>query len=364
MKHLSVLAVLMALLITGCSTVTPLLTPYSQANIVMGTTMEVTIYRSSSSATRAAEDLAVAFEIAANIDQRMSLYKADSELVALNTRAGSGAIPVSEPLLEILRASAFYAALSDGAFDVTVQPLIDLWGFYDVRTAKVPGQREVDAVLRSVGPSRMTLNGQVQTVFLGEDSAIDLGGIAKGYAIDMALEALAARGVTAALVNLGGTVGVLGLPPGDRPWVAGLKHPRGDKLIGRVQFTEGAISTSGDYDRYFEADGERYSHLLDPRTGWPVDHMFALTVHAPTATAADALSTAAFILGPSDGLALLNRCARVSGFMVAPTRGDTLNATITAEAEDVGFAIDPNEDVVLTRSQRSAQTAECVLPLS
>lgn len=291
----------------------------------MGTTVEVTVYRSSTEAHSAADDLDAAFTVITGVDDRMSLYKAGSELVGLNAQAGSGSVNVSAPLFEILDASHFYANLSNGAFDATLQPLVALWGFYDVREAAVPSQSEIDTVLRVVGTDHMRLDNAAATVALDAGAAIDLGGIAKGYAIDLALEALSARGVTAALVNLGGNVGVIGSPPGDRPWVVGLKHPRDEGLIGRLEFTTGAVSTSGDYDRYFEAEGVRYSHLLDPRTGWPVDALAALTVHAPTATAADALSTAAFVLGPEDGIALLEQCAEVTAVAVSSDADETKN---------------------------------------
>lgn len=356
------IAILLVLLVTGCSEADDPPTPFSRSTLVMGTTLDITVYRPKSDSDIAAADLSVAVEIISGIDQRMSLYKSDSELSALNARMGSAPVPVSAPLFDLLTASDFYATLSDGAFDATIQPLVALWGFYDVRQASVPAQNEIDATLRVVGPTRMQLNESDNTVSLSDSSAIDLGGIAKGYAIDIAITALEDRGARAALINLGGAVGVLGTPPGERPWVIGIKHPRGDRLIGQLSFKAGAVSTSGDYDRYFESDGQRYSHLLDPRTGWPVDGLYALAVHAPTATAADALSTAAFVLGSEDGMALLSRCKDVSGLVVVPVDDETIDVTVASQESGPKFVVDSTEEVVVNVRERDGPEVNCAYP--
>lgn len=334
----------------------------------MGTSIEITVYRPDSDTTLAAADLEAAFAVIAGIDDSMSLYQEDSELVALNARAGAGPVPVNDSLFDILSASHFYAALSDSAFDAMIQPLVALWGFYDVREAAVATQGEIDAVLSVIGSSHMRLNEQTSMVSLDAGAALDLGGIAKGYAIDLALTVLDDRGVPAALINLGGNVGVLGAAPGDRPWVVGLKHPRGDRLIGQIQFTEGAVSTSGDYDRYFEFGGQRYSHLLDPRTGWPVNGFHAVTVHAPTATAADALSTAAFVLGPEDGMALLQGCHKVTAVTAGPAKPSArsnenmldIRVTDIQQETKTHVILDPTFKVRDTVSQNDHEKRSCV----
>jgi FAD:protein FMN transferase len=308
----------------------------------------------------------------------MSLYRPDSELVALNEGAGEGHQPVSAPTFEVLRAASHYASLSDGAFDITVKPLIDLWGFYRVEQAALPPQEKIEAVINLIGNAHMALDVPAQQVILDSETALDLGGIAKGYAVDRALAVLRARGAPAALVNLGGTIGVFGQAPEGRPWMVGIKHPREDRLIGRVRLMSGAVATSGDYDRYFEAEGKRYSHMLDPRTGWPVEGVYALTVVAPNATAADALSTAAFVLGPERGMTLLNQCAGVEGLIIVPSgQGATLgedaeglfvDMTVEAESpEGVSFLLEPEPSVIARRWQNSSGQVSipgCVWPLS
>jgi len=284
----------------------------------MGTTFEVTVYRTELQKSLASIDLEIAYQRVAEVDQLMSLYRADSELVAINEQAGKGKVPVSAKMFDILGAAQHYARLSDAAIDITIQPLVELWGFYQMQWATVPPLEKIDSVLKKIGIDRIELDIAKEAVSLHEDSRLDLGSIAKGYAVDQAVAALRARGVPAALVNLGGNIGVLGLPPGKRPWTIGIKHPREERLIGEVRFWHGAVATSGDYYRYFEVNGKRYSHLLDPRSGWPVQDIASFTVVAPNATAADALSTAAMVLGPVHGVRLLHKCANVDGLLLKP----------------------------------------------
>ncbi len=347
---------------------------------VMATTFEVTVYRPKAESSLVADDMQAAYAEVVEIDRLMSLYRSDSELVALNTRSGEGLLAVSPRVLEVLRAADHYARLSQGAFDVTVQPLVGLWGFYHVERASVPQQSEIDAVLRRVGHERMSLDVRNGAVELKAGVGLDLGGIAKGYAVDRALEVLRARGVTAALVNLGGNIGVLGHAPGGRPWVVGIQHPRENRLIGQIRFWRGAVATSGDYDRYFEVDDKRYSHILDPRTGKPVEGIYALTVIAPNATAADALSTAAFVLGPVNGMELLQSCEGVDGFAVEPLGNNTpqnqhLAVSITPSAIAKGHATkdrtvvfleaDPAVALLGPRTiKNGARSRRCIWPIN
>jgi len=339
----------------------------------MGTKLEATTYRPATAAAEARADLKAVYETVSKIDHLMSLYLPDSELVALNSQAGSGPIPVSAPIFQILQASRHYAQLSGGALDVTVQPLVRLWGFYTMDHASIPPLAEIQTVLHRVGLDRFHLDFSSRTVTLASGSQLDLGSTAKGHAIDQALAVLRARGVPAALIDLGGNIGVLGQPPGGRSWAVGLQHPRGDGLMGLLHLREGAIATSGDYDRYFEVEGRRFSHLLDPRTGWPAKDLYSVTVVAPNATAADALSTAAFVLGPERGMALLSGCEAVEGLLVQPPKegADPTQLTIVTTAglvrqeggefllrsgpnanpEDAGGRADPES------------MADCVLPI-
>lgn len=271
----------------------------------MATGLEVSVYRAASDAAMADQDLVAAYEAIADVDRVMSLYRSDSELVRLNANAGLGPVVLSAMMLDVLQAAISYARQSEGAFDVTVTPVVDLWGFYRGDRVEVPSAESIESVRWRVGAGRVSINSAEGTAALAPGTAIDLGAIAKGYAVDRANAALKSRGVPAAVIDLGGNIGVLGARPDGRPWRIGLQDPRYNKLMGSVSFDRGAVATSGDYDRYFEHDGRRYSHIIDPRTGWPVAGVAATTVIAPTAMAADALSTAVFVLGAEAGLALI-----------------------------------------------------------
>jgi thiamine biosynthesis lipoprotein len=308
---------------------------YRDEWMAMAAALDVTVYRADAAA--AAADLAAAAAEVAALDRRMSLYRADSELVALNGSDHGAPVNVSPPMFEVLAAAAEFARLSSGAFDVSVMPLVEAWGFYRVAWARVPDAPAVAAARARVGPHMWALDPAAGAVTLRPGARLDLGGIAKGYAVDRALAVLRARHVPAALVNLGGNIGVLGLPPGDTPWIIGIGHPRTQKLLGRIRLWRGAVATSGDSDRYFEVDGTRYAHIVDPRSGLPVRTLAAMTVIAPSATAADALSTAAFVLGPEQGLALLRTVPGAGG--VAVTAG-AVTRTANRDDADARFEIE------------------------
>jgi len=154
--------------------------------------------------------------------------------------------------------------------------------------------------------------------------AIDLGGVAKGYAVDRALAVLRERGITSGLVDAGGDIRVLGTKSADTPWRIGIQHPRdGNALIALVEIDSGSVATSGDYERYFMKDGRRYHHILDPQTGWPCSACMSVTIVADLAIEADVLATAVFVLGPEEGMRLLDRLPGVGGIIFYDVEGRT-----------------------------------------
>ncbi len=349
------------------------LVPIRETWTVMGTILEATVYRPSRDTRLAQADLEAVHTEVLEIDQLMSLYRPESELVALNTRDGTGPIRINTPTLQILEASEHYRRLSGGALDISIQPLVELWGFYRMERTSIPPPAEIQAALGKIGADRLEVDQAAQTAMLATGSRLDLGGIAKGYAIDRAIAALGTREVPAALIDLGGNIGVLGQPPGGRRWSVGIQHPRESYLAGLLRFRDGAVATSGDYDRYFEVQGRRFSHLLDPRTGWPAEDLYAVTVIAPNATAADALSTAAFILGPDEGMALLAACQGVEGVLIQPEEAGNqarllVVTTIGSTPEEgVSFALESETETTLRRAQTGAEPSslpECVWPIS
>ncbi len=355
----------------ACATPTRDLVASRREWTVMATSLEVSVYRHQDETAQAAADLEAAYAEIADIDRLMSLYRPDSELSALNAHAGQGPFQLSPRMFEILKASKHYAQISSGAFDTTAQPLVKLWGFYKVDQAAIPSARSVEDALRVVGFNKLSLDVGNNSASLEAGTQIDLGAIAKGYAVDRALNVLRARGVAAALVNLGGNIGVHGQPPGHRPWKVGIQHPREARLIGEIKFWSGAVATSGDYDRYIEVQGKRYSHLIDPRSGWPADGIYALTVIAPNATAADALSTAAFVMGPQAGLDLLASCNGTAGLAIVPANENGETATFdtvlvrTTQSQKVRdpYAVSIDIDQESAVVQNSGQKTKRPIPL-
>jgi thiamine biosynthesis lipoprotein len=248
------------------------------------------------------------------VDQRMSLYRAGSELVRFNQAAAGQPLPLSQPLLQVLQAAQQVSTLSGGAFDVTVAPLVMAWGFGPEAPPggpAVPSAAQLQAGRRVLGHHALQLDvPQARAIKHVAGLQADLGGIAKGYGVDMAAQVLQAQGVQRFMLEVGGEVRTAGLNAQGRPWQIGIEEPDAVPQRARlvVPLSGQAMATSGDYRIYFEHAGRRYSHEIDPRSGEPVAHGLAsVTVLARDCMQADALATALFVLGPDAGLALAQR---------------------------------------------------------
>ena len=226
------------------------------------------------------------------LDALLAAQKDDSEIAAVN----DGAEVVSEETAALLRRALEIAAETNGAYDPTVYPLMRAWGFTD-GNYRVPADAELDALLQTTGWTEVSVDGT--TASLPEGFALDLGGIGKGYAAGRCKEILKAHGVTSALLSLGGNVSVLGSKPDGTAWTVAIEDPDGGDYLGTVQIADQCVVTSGGYQRYFEQDGVRYWHILDPETGKPArSGMKSVTIVSADDTLADALSTALFVMGP------------------------------------------------------------------
>lgn len=239
-----------------------------------------------------------AFKEIERIDSLLAWQIATSEISKINTSAGKCPVKISYETYSILKRSLAYSESSNGIFDVTVGPLTQLWGFNgDEEPTTVPDKKAIDSCLQLVGYKDLILNYNDTTAFLRRAGmSIDLGGIGKGYAIDRASDVLKRNGLTSFLFNAGGDVLVSGYKAEDQNWTVGIKDPRKeDKLLGSVEFTNKSIATSGDYERYFEIDGKRYHHIIDPSTGYPASNSVSVSIIAESAERADALATMVFI---------------------------------------------------------------------
>lgn len=228
----------------------------------------------------------------------MSLHRADSELVRLNASASHGPVSVSEELFRVIRFAQEVSRATDGGFDITIGPVADLWGFI-WKQHRMPTEIELEQALAKVGHQHVELDPVHRTVrFTRAGVSVDLGGIAKGYAVDSAIMTLRKHGVADAMVRAGGDLRAIGSQPGQVGWEVQLEDPahRGKRVAVRLR--DESISTAGNYENFFVVDGRRYSHLLQPRTGLPVEGRAACSVRAATCMESDAWSTALLVLGP------------------------------------------------------------------
>jgi len=268
----------------------------------MGTTFHVKVV---GNADADAVDQAIATTLA-EIDALMSTWRPDSELSRLNA-SGTEPFPVSKPTAEVLRLAGSIHAATGGAFDVTVGPLVRRWGFGPDGAQAAPSEDEIAALVGRVGFDKLVLDGATVRKERA-DVDVDLSAIAKGYGVDRVAEAVdAVDGVDAVMVEIGGEVRVIGLN-GARPWRLAIERPDAQRraVHSVVELQSGALATSGDYRRFLDEDGARRTHVVDPRTGRPVEHGVAsASVLAPDCATADAWATALMVLPPDEGLAIV-----------------------------------------------------------
>ena len=292
------------------------------AGNTMGTTYHVTIVNpglNQQSVEPEAEQLLQA------LNQQMSTYIESSELSALN-RAELGVwLPVSRELFEVLELSQVIAGESGGAFDVTLGPVVNLWGFGpDSTDNKVPSTEQIEALLSKTGMNTYELDSTQSTVRKLKPIYIDLSAIAKGYAADKLANMLTAKGYQNYLIEIGGELRVSGKSSRDLPWRLAIEQPTliPGEVFQAMAVSNGGIATSGDYRNFFEVEGIRYSHTIDPDTGSPVNHQLAsVTVIAQTAAAADAWATALNVLGTCKGLALAEQL-KLPAYFISNKNGD------------------------------------------
>jgi len=257
------------------------------------------------------------------INRSMSTYRPDSEISRFNAQSDIDApFAVSADFLRVMLAAREVYRLTGGALDGTIQPLVNLWGFgQDDPPQQVPSETAVEAARQRVGFDRIDISASGYLTKLRPDVTVDLSSIAKGYGVDQVAALLAAKGFSHFLVEIGGEIYAAGQRPDGRPWRVGINLPQpqaaADAVYSVVRLEDRALATSGDYRQYYEIDGRFFSHIIDPRSGYPVQNrVVSATVVADTCTLADALATAVVVLGVEQGLKLLNRLAGVEGLIV------------------------------------------------
>ena len=235
-----------------------------------------------------------------HVDSLMSNWTGASEVARINREAAATKITIHPEVAEVLELAVLVGKQSRSAFDVTIEPLVRLWGFLG-GTPRVPSQDEIDAALEFVGPDMFDFDAGNSTVkFSREGVKIDFGGIAKGYAVDRVAELLRGAGVEDALVDLSGNMVAIGNAATHDGWAIGIRDPFGEfPLLARIFLHDESVATSGDYEQFVGAGDKRYGHILDPRTGWSAGGLASVTVVTESAAVADAWATALFVLGPA-----------------------------------------------------------------
>lgn len=326
-----IIPIIVSVLVGGCSFGSWFAPkPYKETQFLMDTIIEITAY-----GPKAEPAVKAAFAEFKRLHILTNNFDPDSQVSKVNQLAGQEKVKVDPDVFAMIKRSNELSDQLDGVFDVTIGPLVELWGI-GRKGELVPTQAEIDRLLPLVNYHLMELDPAAETVYLPKKGMlIDLGGIAKGYATDKAIEILKAQGVTSALVNAGGDVRVIGKRPDGNPWRIGVQHPRKEAgVIAKMAMTDwDTLETSGDYQRYIVVGGVQYSHIIDPRTGRQPRGLASVTMVINSSTDGDIFSTALFVLGPERSLEALKQFPGVEAIMVTPDGKVTTSPGLAGKIE-------------------------------
>nr|WP_321304871.1 FAD:protein FMN transferase [uncultured Sphaerochaeta sp.] len=305
-----------SLLFVSCDKPAP--EPESQSFLMLGTVCKITIYDHPSD-----EAFSAAFDRIREIENHMSLHTDSSEIALVNANAGKDAVQVSPDTFAVIEKALEIARQSGGAFDPTIAPLVQAWDIGG-ENARRPPDEEIATLLPLVDYTKVELNAEAYEVYLPEEGmALDLGGIAKGYAADEVKQILLDHGVNKAIVNLGGNVLTLGRKPDESLWRIGIQDPNDGRgaYVMIVELEDTSLVTSGPYERFLEFEGETYHHILDTKTGFPVESDFtSVSIITQSSFLADALSTSVYALGYEKGMDLINSLDGVQAVFLTDDR--------------------------------------------
>lgn len=289
---------------------------YKDTRVIMGTYVTITAVKDGLSDKQVLDAVNAGFSEITRVDALMSTYKPESQLSNINDNAGIAPVKVDAEVIDNVEDAVKIARLTEGAFDPTVGPVVRLWKIGSDE-AHVPDPDDIKKAIKLVGYENIIVDRGAGTVFLKKKGmSLDLGGIAKGYAADMAVEAMKKRGVKGGIVAVAGDLKLFGRRPDGSPWTVGIQHPRiKDGVLAKVEITDAATSTSGDYERFFIKDGVRYHHIIDPRTGYPARGLISVTVLAKQSWLADSM-TKMFVMGPEKAKAFAAAHPEIETLMV------------------------------------------------
>jgi thiamine biosynthesis lipoprotein len=305
-KKLSCLLVLFVITILGAGCANQKLpnNPTSKTELVIGTVCTITLYDTNDDAI-----IDKAFTRLRELENILSINKDNTELDTLNKMSGIEPVEVSDDTFNVVKKGLEYSKLSGGALDITIGPLVKLWGI-GTDNAKLPSEEEISEKKALVDYNKIEIDDTKKSIFLKDPNMIiDLGAIAKGYAADEVAKILKDAGVSSAIIDLGGNIYVIGNKIDDTPWKVGVQNPEksGGDTIGFVNVSNKSIVTSGVYERYFEYQGKNYHHILSPKTGYPYDNnILGVSILSEKSIDGDSLSTTLFAIGIDEGLKLIN----------------------------------------------------------
>lgn len=295
--------------------------PVEVTRFLMDTIVRIAVYDESLPPDRVNQVIDKAFTAMEHVERNCSSHIGESEIFQINTHAGQNFIEISKESALLLETAIDVGLRTDGAFDVTVGVIKRLWGF-TTDNPVVPSESDLEKYLSLVDFNQIVLeNDRARLIKAGMN--IDLGGIAKGLTIDEAVRVLQESGIRSGLVDAGGDMRIFGQHPDNPRWRIGIRHPRPtqNSMVGVLETRARSIATSGDYERFFERDGIRYHHILDPETGAPSNRCVSVTVVAESAMMADAYATAVFVMGPERGMAFIESLPDVEGLILFEKEG-------------------------------------------
>ncbi|NLM13774.1 MAG: FAD:protein FMN transferase [Epulopiscium sp.] len=304
-------------ILSGCANNKGTNTVIKEEIYALGTVIQIQIYDGDEDkAKKAIEESAKRIQ---EIENKMTVNQEKSEVIQINENSGKNFVQISPDTFYVIEKAKHYSDLTEGAFDLTIEPIVKLWGI-GTEHARVPKQEEIDDLLDLVDYKDVILDKNTQQVKLNKKGqAIDLGAIAKGYTGDEVKKILKENGIKTAFVNLGGNVVTLGSKLDGSPWRIGVQNPLDErgKHIAVIEVVDETIVTSGNYERYFMENGKRYHHIIDPKTGYPAEAgIISSTIVTDASIDADALSTSVYVLGLEKGMALIESLENVEAVIV------------------------------------------------
>ncbi len=304
-QHLFIVSlVFFVIVLTACNKSTDRL--FKRSEVMMDTFVNITVV--SKSEKKAKEAMDAAFQELKRLERLLDFYSPKSEISKINKGSGGVSVSVTSTTFSLINKALEVSKLTDGAFDITLGVINRRYDFFKKRH---PTETEIKKLLPLVGYRNIVINPALRIVFLKKPGMmIDPGGITKGFAADRAVQVLKAQGIKAALVAVAGDIRAYGLKPDGRAWLVGIRDPRAksaDQVFATLKLKDMAVSTSGDYERYFVEQGVRYHHILDPKTGMPARGVISVTVVGPEAVYTDSLATACFVRGVREGMKMVEK---------------------------------------------------------